>query len=81
MDKQGKRIENVSIFELKRLMNSKNGNPRYELRTTHGNFKTSPDASVNYGISNESAWNGGPVTLILNSKGTVDYVEQNGKEV
>ena len=51
----------LRILSLKRLRNSVNGNPRWELTTTHGVYKTLEDGSVNYEIS--QAWEGREVTV------------------
>lgn len=44
----------VYVHDIKRLANSAVGNPRWELLTDHGNYKTKTDASVNYEISEGS---------------------------
>lgn len=42
----------VTLEGVRRLHNSTNGNPRFELHTDQGTFTTSSDASWNYEVTN-----------------------------
>ena len=45
-------IPGVRITAITRLDSSANGNPRFQLHTDHGDFKTGVDAAIGYGIAN-----------------------------
>lgn len=45
MDGEGRPTIETTITSMKRLMNSKNGNPRWEVSTPMGTWQTKPDAT------------------------------------
>ena len=51
----------ATFLGAKRLNNSVNGNPTWELVTSQGTYKTQTDASLGYEVSNHT---GGPNSLI-----------------
>ena len=59
------------VMKLERLTNTVDGNPRWKLITTHGNYQTKDNASVNYEIS-ESALVGRVVFLTFERNRVVD---------
>lgn len=69
------RIETaVVVTFVKRLTNSRNGNPRYELTTSAGPMRTGTDSGVAYELPN--AFRVGeeinlPATIIRDGRGTV----------
>ena len=63
-----KKIETVVNY-VKRLQNSKNGNPRYELYTPVGVFKTGVDSGCAYVVSD--SWEEVPVVLEIDGRGSV----------
>lgn len=69
------RIETpVVVTFVKRLANSRNGNPRYEFTTSAGPMRTGTDSGVGYEVTNafrvEEEINL-PATLIRDGRGTV----------
>jgi hypothetical protein len=64
----------VRVFELIRHQNTPDGNPRWRLITSHGNYITKDNASVNYEISVGSVLNKF-VTIEL-EKGKIVGLEQ-----
>ena len=42
----------TDLFSVTRLNNSTNGNPRYELHTSDGNYRTQSDAACAYDVAN-----------------------------
>lgn len=42
----------VELYHAERLMNSRNGNPRYRLATSLGPFLTQSDAACSYDVDN-----------------------------
>lgn len=63
----------VTIKSVKRLTNSTNGNPRWELNTSEGTFKTKTDAQCGYSISNNTS---GDYDLDVNGRGTVEDIRK-----
>jgi hypothetical protein len=66
------RLENVTVYSVERLRNSRDGNPRYKLHTSEGTLTTQSDAACNYGLENRAS-DGGlpldtPVTLLATDK-------------
>jgi hypothetical protein len=69
----------TDLFSATRLTNSTNGNPRFDLHTSDGTFRTQSDASCSYDIANilrtiprgETI----PVTLSLTPAGRVWNIE------
>lgn len=67
-------IRNVTITGARRLANSRNGNPRYDVALSDGSVRlTQSDASCSYEISNYA---GRPVALdvTLTPAGRISYV-------
>lgn len=52
MPTKTRKIGPLSIFSIERLTLSSNGNPRFVLHTSQGDFRTQADASLSYGIEN-----------------------------
>lgn len=75
----------ATVFEIRRLGCSKNGNPAWELRTSSGYFRTKSDASVSYGLPNLFGWDRDGskrrqrenMTLHLTRNGRVTGVQTN----
>ena len=59
------------IIKMERLTNTPDGNPRWLFITTHGNYRTADNASVNYEIS-ESALDRRVVVFTLERNRIVD---------
>lgn len=59
------RSVHVKIFRIVRLKNSPDGNPRYDLYTSEGAYRTKNDAHAVYQISD--SWVGRTVTLHLDN--------------
>ena len=58
-------VHNVpaTIIETRRISAHRDGNPRYEVTTEQGVWKTTPGGTVGYGISNSEYQ--GPVILTI----------------
>ncbi|WP_195166026.1 hypothetical protein [Mycobacteroides abscessus] len=59
----------TTIRAVQRGTNTANGNPQYTVTTDDGVFKTEPDGSVAFGISNSEYL--GEVKLILSEKNRI----------
>ncbi len=46
------KFNDVEMYSVKRITSSCNGNPRFEISTSSGIFKTKHDAALGYGIEN-----------------------------
>ena len=66
------RSAHVRVFTMTRLGNSKDGNPRYDLYTSRGTYRTANDASCAY--ENPESWLGKWVTLHLDDRSQVARV-------
>lgn len=64
--------EPLIIRRTTRLTNSRDGNPRYILHTSHGDYRTEPDASINYGVPHATGF--GPAVMRLELTGPRDTV-------
>lgn len=68
----------VTLYGATRLNNSVNGNPRWRLHTSEGDFITSSDHALNYEVENRTSKNGRwswldrEVTLTLTRAGRVE---------
>jgi hypothetical protein len=66
---QAKRKEtSMKVTKLKRLNNTKNGNPQWDVFTTEGVHRTKPDAQVGHEIQN---WEGREVWLTIDGDGYI----------
>lgn len=65
MARKGSTIH-TSLVSVKRLNSSVNGNPRFRLNTTHGEFTTQSDASCSYDVDN--------IARGIRQRDTGDYV-------
>ena len=64
----------VTVEQVKRVNNSKLGNPRYELVTELGNYKTAPNAGWVYGVNFENLVNK-TVLIDLDGRGNITRIE------
>lgn len=60
----------VTVLGVKREFNTRNGNPRYELATTLGTYRTASDHNYVYAID-FYALKGKKALLTLNGRGTI----------
>lgn len=61
----------TTVHALHRLNNSVNGNPRYDIHTSDGVFRTQSDAAFVYGIGNDGGPAGKRCVLSLTRAGRV----------
>lgn len=70
--------QNVEVFAdivaVKRRLNSLSGNPRYDLLTDKGLYRTSDDADCNYGVK-DVVDGPVPVKLTIDGRGKVVGIE------
>ena len=63
----------AEVFRIIRLKNSPDGNPRYDIYTSKGTFRTQNDSHAAY--QNPEAWVGKTITLHLSDHGQVSSVD------
>lgn len=64
------------IIAIKRLRNSYNGNPRFQIVLAPGGaYNTVADAQVGYAIGNPGLREGDTVTVTLSGRGTIANME------
>lgn len=79
----------ATVFSVESRRNDSAGNPRWIINTDAGTFFTESGASVNYGINNMTnsrmpatyILNGEPVILVLSPRGTVRFIEREGRSL
>jgi len=68
----------MKIIRLKRLRNTKDGNPQWEVQTSEGFYKTKPDAQIGHTIQN---WEGrDDVWLTIDGYGYIVAVSEEMKK-
>lgn len=61
----------LAILSIKRLKNSIYGNPKYELKTLQGVYKTSENASIAYRFEFTKLQRGDLINVELSKRGTI----------
>lgn len=75
MDQRQAQVTQMRIMDVRRLLNTPSGNPRYKLIGRLGSVETAPDSQVGFDVQDYVPDVGSPAKLTLNRSGQVIGIE------